>query len=299
MHRLQCCSIVVLLACTAAACGAPPGPFRFKANDFEIAPGAELYQCFVFNHPTGGADDAPVGIKRVTVAASGAHVHHVVVFTDSFAEVDANRECSLMEAGWNWRYAAGVGTDPLVLPPGSAIPVKARETIVLQFHYLNATLVPIKDTTTIDIEFTAPGEEFTAADLFVVGTSDFTIPARTDGFVTEGRCTVPDDVAPTKVLAWFPHMHQLGRNIKVERIRGGEVTLIHDGEFGFSDQPMFYAEPGAEVEIAAGDEIVTTCTFDNAGDEEVAFGESSNEEMCFNFMTVFPAPTPGQSLNCF
>ena len=46
----------------------------------------------------------------------------------------------------------------------------------------------------------------------------------------------------------------------------------------------------SELIINPGDTLTTTCTYDNASDKRVNFGERTEDEMCFNFVTVWPAP---------
>ena len=35
------------------------------------------------------------------------------------------------------------------------------------------------------------------------------------------------------------------------------------------------------VQLAAGDKITTTCTYDNMQDHAVGYGENTSDEMCF------------------
>jgi hypothetical protein len=42
--------------------------------------------------------------------------------------------------------------------------------------------------------------------------------------------------------------------------------------------------------LAAGESIVSTCTFDNTQHGRSAVGPSSEQERCYNFMMSYPAP---------
>jgi hypothetical protein len=88
-------------------------------------------------------------------------------------------------------------------------------------------------------------------------------------------------------LASFPHMHQLGREFSTVVQRGGnELTLVDVPAFTFDNQISYPHDP--PFEIQAGDQLVTTCTYDNTNDFPVGFGEDTEDEMCFNFVLAYP-----------
>jgi hypothetical protein len=96
-----------------------------------------------------------------------------------------------------------------------------------------------------------------------------------------GTCT-PANQTPVTILASSPHMHLQGRHMKtvINRKAGGTETLI-DQAFDFNTQ-ISYPTPAT---INPGDTLTTTCTYA----KPTPFGEGTNEEMCFNFVTAYPA----------
>jgi hypothetical protein len=42
------------------------------------------------------------------------------------------------------------------------------------------------------------------------------------------------------------------------------------------------------VQLETGDQVITTCTYDNDTDKAVRFGEDTSDEMCFNFASYYP-----------
>jgi hypothetical protein len=40
--------------------------------------------------------------------------------------------------------------------------------------------------------------------------------------------------------------------------------------------------------VLPGDVLTTTCTYDNPSTSTVTFGEGTRDEMCFDFITVYP-----------
>ena len=46
-------------------------------------------------------------------------------------------------------------------------------------------------------------------------------------------------------------------------------------------------------QLAAGDKIATTCTYDNTTNHVVGFGQSSTDEMCFSILMRYPRQAQG------
>lgn len=66
----------------------------------------------------------------------------------------------------------------------------------------------------------------------------------------------------------------------INRKAGGTETLI-DKAFDFNTQ-VSYPTPAT---IYPGDTLTTTCSYATP----TPFGEGTNSEMCFNFVTAYPA----------
>ena len=70
----------------------------------------------------------------------------------------------------------------------------------------------------------------------------------------------------------------------VHRQGGGTETLI-DRDFSFNDQRQ-YDTPKI---LNTGDFITTECFYDNQTGAAINFGESTSQEMCYNFIVAYPA----------
>ena len=83
-------------------------------------------------------------------------------------------------------------------------------------------------------------------------------------------------------------MHELGRGLRTELERAnGDVEVVTDVPvFDFESQGVYINDP--EVVMQPGETLRTTCRFDNPYDFNVGFGEGTNDEMCFNFVTAYP-----------
>jgi hypothetical protein len=104
---------------------------------------------------------------------------------------------------------------------------------------------------------------------------------------------------PIYVYASMQHAHLTVTHLKSEHMRDGQSMFVFGdqqvgGFAGFFDQSFKPHTPC--VEIRPGDQLVTTCTYNNPWDAPVVGGEATNQEMCTTFMQYFPR-LPGTSNN--
>jgi len=81
-------------------------------------------------------------------------------------------------------------------------------------------------------------------------------------------------------------MHRIGTHMKtvINRAGGGTEVLV-DEPFNFNTQ-ISYDTPAI---IQPGDTLTTTCSYQNPGASTVRYGTGTSDEMCFNFVTAWPA----------
>jgi cytochrome c5 len=90
---------------------------------------------------------------------------------------------------------------------------------------------------------------------------------------------------PVTLITSSPHMHKTGVNGKFEIIRAdGKVEVLDDSPFNQEDQTV---RPINAV-LNRGDKVRTTCKFVNMTTRNKRFGESTEDEMCFNFSRYYP-----------
>jgi hypothetical protein len=76
---------------------------------------------------------------------------------------------------------------------------------------------------------------------------------------------------------------------------GGATEMMYDGDFDFNAQTIH----DSKASLMPGDRVSTTCTFLNTTDNPVGFGQSTTQEMCYNFVYAWPAhalDNPGAEL---
>jgi hypothetical protein len=82
-------------------------------------------------------------------------------------------------------------------------------------------------------------------------------------------------------------MHELGTRFETEIVSGGaKTTVVKIDKWDFGHQVGYAAPPGTK--IRRGDTVNTVCTYTNPGPRPVSYGEDTDDEMCLNFMTVYP-----------
>jgi hypothetical protein len=96
-----------------------------------------------------------------------------------------------------------------------------------------------------------------------------------------GTCS-PRLAGPVNIISSSPHMHVQGRHMKTVINRsGGAQEILIDEPFDFNTQ-ISYATPAV---INPRDTLTTTCTYA----QPTPFGQGTNQEMCYNFVTAYPA----------
>ena len=255
----------------------------------DVGPGEEFYFCHFRTLDTGATAGEDVGAVRFGYTPGSPVLHHVVIFSAD-STPDQSRECELLEDGWNPRYAGGTDTDDLLMPEGVAMQVDPQQTFVFQFHYANADPTEtITDDTSVEIELTEPGAPFTKAALIVSGKTDFQVPAGAVDYSVNSECIVPAQLPwELNIFAIWPHMHQFGTWFTIDATIGGVEQTLWDDQWDFSDQPLARLE--TPLTIAANDSVRTSCLYTNPNETEpITYGESSFQEMCFDFFFYYPA----------
>lgn len=272
-------------------------------DGFEVPEyGAEnLYACFTFKSPlavpTQATAWAPiVGDERV--------LHHWILYrTPTPQQEGAVGPCQMpSDAVFVSGWAPG-GTN-FVLPDDVGLELGGPDDwYILQIHYHNtahhADSVDVSGVALCTVE--EPREK--TAGVVTLGDITLAIPPGVSDHEEVGTCPswitsyLPE---PLHVIASFPHMHQLGRGFRTEILRGGSASdidvLVDVPQFNFENQAFYPHEP--PMQVHPGDEVRTTCRFDNPGENWVYTGEKTEDEMCFNFAMAYPIEALGANRQC-
>jgi hypothetical protein len=269
---------------------------QFTAHDsaagsgFAVPATPNLYECFTFKSPFSATQQ---GIAWAPIIDDARVLHHWILFSTHTPQVDGGfGPCNMpgdavFLSGWapgggNWVMPSDVS---LQLPgPG--------DSLILQVHYHNAAgYTGVADHSGVAMCTTDTPRQ-NVAGFFTLGTIHINIPANTSGYVTSGTCpgwATNSLTQPVTALAAFPHMHTLGRKISTDVIRantGSVENLVHVDRWNFENQTAYSLTP--TMQIHPGDSITTTCTYDNTTSAAVNFGERTEDEMCFDFVMIYP-----------
>jgi formylglycine-generating enzyme required for sulfatase activity len=262
-----------------------PQPFEVPAD------GPDIYQHFVL----------PTGLTRrghVTACefrpGDGSVVHHAWLYFDTSGkarELDAaTPEDGYARFGGPGFVPAGnlggwgPGGLPRHLPPGMARSIPGSNSdLVLQIHY-HPTGKAARDRSRVGLYFAKEPVKQLVTQIMVADV-DLEIPAGEQRHRFEASYTVPVE---TVLLDATPHMHLLGREVKVTATTpdGTSIPLIWIDDWNFFWQDHYVFE--SPVRLPAGSRIDLVAWYDNStGNSQnphspprtVRFGESSDAEM--------------------
>jgi len=248
------------------------------------APTKQFYQCFFFKVPY--ATDVVQALQFSPIIDDARVVHHWILYgSDTSNGTDGQvggLGCSngAFIAGW------APGGKPTNLPPdvGLQMPKGAGATLALEIHYNNlASYTDALDASGVEFCTTKTFRPNTAAVHWLGSQSILVLPHSTKDVV--GTCD-PTSTQPVHVLSESPHMHQTGVHAKlVLNRKGGTQEVLHDKPFSFADQQAY----PLNIIVNEGDTFTTTCSYNNMSGSIVTFGPNTENEMCYNFVTAYPA----------
>jgi len=267
----------------------PPADFSIPAE------GDDIYRCFsiplglVQNRHITGVEVRP-GNRSV--------VHHMVLFGDPAGLSARLDPPGAAQPGYSCFGGPGIpaidilgawapGNQPQTFPAGVGLRVTAGARAVMQIHY-HPSGSRQTDRTRVGLYF---NREPVQRDLrFVpVINEDFVIPAGAPRHVVTASLTIPANVQNARVISILPHMHLLGREIRLEALYpdGTRRPLIRIDDWDFDWQgTYYYKEP---VPLPPLTRIELTAVYDNSEGNPrnpsrppraVRFGEQTTDEMC-------------------
>jgi len=286
-------------------------PDLIAQSDVDYTPPTQgdMYRCF--SVPTSGLrGDRWIG--AVSVKPGNAKiVHHVIAYADPKGESAA---LDARDPGPGYTCFGGPGissTDILggwapgsrgyFAPEGAGIELKNNSRVIIQVHY-HPTGQAETDRTPVGFYFSKTPVQRQLQVLPLVNTTFAIPPGEKDHEVTASY-TVPNLIS-AKMWAVTPHMHLLGRKIKVELTRAGATTpecLIDIPNWDFNWQGTYlYKNP---IALSGGSRLKLTCNFDNSTDnprnpnnppKTVRWGEETTDEMALAFIgfTLDQVPLP-------
>lgn len=228
-------------------------------------------------------------------------MHHMLLFGCDFDVQDtAPHECSGADAQCSsWLAQWTIGVEGKTYTPDNAgvrFGKHSYSYMSLQIHWNNErSAANLTDNSGFRIYYTTKLRQYDVGNV-QIGQQDLDIPPHTihnESGGCSGTCTAAMLPHPIYLTRTYIHMHYLGVNGLLEVYRDGKFLkrVAYDKEYDYKISPIHTHDP--PIEIRPGDEVRLTCTFDSlTGDrnrnQSLYFGEGSNAEMCYAFVTYFP-----------
>lgn len=270
-----------------------PKPFEVPAS------GPDIYRAFVIKAEIP-EDEMVVGVEFRPGAP--AVVHHCLMHLDNTgtarkleerAGAEGEGYPSFGSPGFTPSGGLGgwvPGATPRFLPHGLARLMKKGSDIVIQVHYHPSGKVE-HDQSRLALYFARRPVSKIVASL-TLWNRDIDIPAGESHYTRTIDLTLP----AVTLVAITPHMHLLGREMKVTAIlppRSERLPLVWvpDWDFRWQEQ-YFYEKP---IELPAGTRIHVDALYDNSAENpsnpaqpprRVHVGPETTDEMCICFLGI-------------
>jgi hypothetical protein len=268
-------------------------PVPGDTTPYAVIPG-EHYVSFYYTAPWKEPAEL---VSWRTIYDNRKVMHHWLFYSTVGAAMDGTFAPSIgthigdaaqLFAGW------AVGGNDTKMPPDVGLKLPAPgEGLLLEWHFYNASAAPDEDNSAVELCTVPAGSLKHTAGMTWLGTENFNglagMPPRTQskfsGTCAPGRAGMTTD-EPIRIFSLWPHMHTLGRNMQSVVTRAdGTTKEVFNKPFDFNYQITY----DAAVDLYPGDTITSTCTFMNTTDYGVAFGPSTEQEMCYQFAFAYPA----------
>jgi hypothetical protein len=262
----------------------------------------DTYRCFVL--PTGMEESRFVSAVQ-SLPGQKQIVHHVLLYVDETGESEkldgkdgqpgytcfGGPNIRLTIGGLLGGWAPGARTRHLPDGIGLFLPRKSR--LVMQVHY-HPNGLEIEDQTKVGIWFKAKDTANKRLVNIPIINDKFEIPAGAENHeVTASQFVLP--FLTGKAITIAPHMHLLGRKIKVElqTFDGEKTPMIFIDDWNFNWQGFYtFEEP---VRLPAASTVRVIANYDNSENnpknpnkplKPVRWGEGTDDEMCLAFIGV-------------
>jgi hypothetical protein len=249
------------------------------------------YRCFYFKPPYNAGDQA---LWFKPLIDQSKNLHHWLLYgsdalglpSGSSADCSAAEPGAYLLAGW----APGAGDTTMPKDVGLQMPSGPAGGLILEVHYFSDSAEDIEDNSGVKFCTVPKGTRKHEAAVHFTGGENICLDPNAAEDVT-GLCN-PSDNQDIHIINFWPHMHKLGTRMQLNHLKpngtwgGFSKTVLHDKPFNFNNQ---IAYPINDVILKPGEQLETICSFKNTTNALVPFGENTQREMCYGFVTAWPA----------
>jgi len=277
-----------------------PDVILTPTQDYHLAAdGDDVYRNFIL--PANFTTDRYLSAVEVR-PGNHAVVHHVLIYIDGLHAADKlEGKDHDGEPGWTSFGGPGFvptgllggwapGNDPHFLPPGVGNLLPKGANLVLQVHY-HKDGKPETDRTRVGLHFARGPIDKRLSGTMVLNFW-FKIPQGDPHYKVEAVTPVRDDV---HVLAVTPHMHWLGREMKLWATLpdGTAKPLVWIKDWDFNWQASYFLQH--PLALPKGSKVHLLAYYDNSANNprnpnrknlrQVTWGEQTTDEMCVAFVS--------------
>jgi hypothetical protein len=202
-------------------------------------------------------------------------VHHIVFVRTLTPEPAGFSDCNILfRPTWDPLFVTGAGSSTLAFPENAGHTLSKGTQLLVQLHLLNSGTQTVEDPVEIKMHRSSVANPIPVAT-YTFGTLQLKVPANRASQVQAG-CQVDEDL---QLIAGFPHMHRMGRSLRFEvgDSQDSMQTKFLRDPYDFDDQHV----EQLDLKLSPGDKTRVTCDYQNTTSNDLTFGESTNNEMCF------------------
>jgi mono/diheme cytochrome c family protein len=252
------------------------------------APEEEHTRCYAFSWDSKVDRD----VTGYEVQPGGPNVRHVALYTAPELEAQA-LEAQDPEPGWACSNEPGSvnarligvwapGVDVTRFPAGTGLRLSAGAPIVVQVHSAATRAGERAPGPTIARLQLSPKPVRRVAQLLPLWKSGFTLPSKASGFTLSRTQSAP---AQGALLGVFPHMHGLGRRLKLLM---GSACAIDIPYWDATGHQAYFFENPEGLPLTFDSRLTLTCTWNNPETRRIPAGESGAGEACLIYLYVAP-----------
>jgi hypothetical protein len=273
------------------------GTYTVEWGPVMLQPGEEDTQCVRKRLPT----DRPVKIGQI-VNDLGLASHHMIVYRLADGEETPSPEpcqpfVEVLDPSKGSPMAVTQRAEETIsLPRGVGITLEPGQLIRIELHFFNATDDPIElraSSTFIEL----PEADFEhEADFLFIGNPEILLPGTPAGGIPEpvtqgpSYLPLPANLSGINVFAITGHQHQWGTDVQVSIATDEDdagTSIYAPENFQWDEPETVYHDPPLTMPEGGGFRF--SCTWENGSTEDVGFGESVDDEMCFFWAYYYPS----------
>jgi len=262
--------------------------YALSFGPIDVPAGEERTQCVTRRL----GNMAPIHVHEITNKLVGVSHHMIVYKSNATQETTDPVNCqpfadTLTGGSGGPLMITQKHDETLDLPAGIAFGLDANQMIRLEVHFIN----PTQETQSIEAHATfvvMPESDFqNAAGFLFAGTPNVSLAPNQSSTVHQ-FIGMPSDLYGKNFFGFTGHVHHLGTNVRVGMGSSAQSNVpVYDvPNFSWSEPPTEYHDPPAV--LGQGDGFDLTCDYNNTTSNQVGFGESANDEMCFFWAYYYP-----------